>query len=450
MFHVKESINEVGTTWKKKEDEGRYMEGRDGDMWMAPFQCDHCWFINLEGRYPELRSRVDQNLLGYIRRVNLDVLWSREAGTVGGVLTQLRKMCRLSDDLGMTRSNVEQGPWPLGDNMGFRTAIVILRASQEKGRNDPTYQQFDSIRKIRTCQSNCYENSAIGNQHVLAFRAEKGTSYKLSHCETESRLFVKFMKGLELRMGRLVKSNMGLDHRILSLIVSNYDKELADGSVPWKRKHKVIMTGGYLMLCFGASLRGNEGFYLEQKELLEMIHYGNSSRERRENVGHVCAPLKGRFKAETGKDTHVAVIVNVSKSGFKFRLWLERVAMLVQKEKRHLDQGPAFCRPDGTMIRSYEMDWEFHKALKIVQLQRPDLLPEDVDVGNIYGTYRSMRRGANTKATEEGVEEPVLDLINRWRKFESKRGGQPVMSMRQHYLEISLVLKRFLAYSEVL
>ena len=90
------------------------------------------------------------------------------------------------------------------------------------------------------------------------------------------------------------------------------------------------------------------------------------------------------------------------------------------------------------------MDREFHKALKIVQLQQPDLLPEDVDVGNIYWTYWSVCRGAFKKATEEGVEEPVLDLINMWRKFESNRGGQLVMSMGQHYLEISLALKRFL------
>ena len=102
------------------------------------------------------------------------------------------------------------------------------------------------------------------------------------------------------------------------------------------------------------------------------------------------------------------------------------------------------------MLRSYELDWEFHKALKVVQIERPDLIPEETEVSTVYGTYRSCRRGSLTRATEAGIGAPILDLINRWNKFEKNRGGKPNMSMREHYLEIRLILKRIRSYSQAL
>ena len=82
-------------------------------------------------------------------------------------------------------------------------------------------------------------------------------------------------------MGKVVKSNVGINHRILLRILNKYDKELKDQTVlPWKMKQKIIMTGAYLALCFGASLRGNEGFYLEGSSFVEMIKLGSSERER--------------------------------------------------------------------------------------------------------------------------------------------------------------------------
>ena len=210
------------------------------------------------------------------------------------------------------------------------------------------------------------------------------------------------------------------------------------------------MTGAYLALCFGASLRGNEGFYLEGSSFIEMIKLGNSEREIEEGNGHVCAPLLGRFKTETGEDKYVAVMVNESNSGIKFRLWLERLAVLLVAERKEHIAGPAFCHLDGSMIRSHQMNSEFLRALKVVQLERPDLLPAKADVENLYGTFRSMRRGSNTRATEEEVKAPVIELVNRWRKFENKQGDRPNMSMREHYLEIKLIMKRNLSYSRAL
>ena len=63
-------------------DENRYMVGRDGDILTSPFQCDLYWFRNLKGRDPIDSSMSDSSLLVYIRRVNLDMMWSSAPGTV--------------------------------------------------------------------------------------------------------------------------------------------------------------------------------------------------------------------------------------------------------------------------------------------------------------------------------------------------------------------------------
>ena len=162
------------------------MTARDGDMWAAPFQCDYCWFINLEGREAQEDKAIDLRLLGYIRRVNLDILWSREPGTISASYSQLSKIMRLCDDLGMKRLELPVGPWPVADGVGFRLAIVILRASQAKGRNSKEYTQFDTIRRIRSGYSNTYENSYVGNKAELPFLGEKGKAYKYTDSQTES------------------------------------------------------------------------------------------------------------------------------------------------------------------------------------------------------------------------------------------------------------------------
>jgi hypothetical protein len=260
-------------------------------------------------------------------------------------------------------------------------------------------------------------------------------------------LFMKFIRGLESRMGKLVRSNLALDHRILLVMASHYEEELSGVHIDYWRKRHIIVTFSYFMVCFGASLRGNEGLYLEGSSLCDLVLCGNSALDRSTGLGHVSLPLLGRFKNELGEAKHVAVVVNTSSSGLEYRKWVERLVWILMREGREHVAGPAFCRMDGSMIRSYELDAEFHKALRKVRDCRPDLIPEGLDIEQVYGTYRSLRRGSNTRATEQGVGKVCIDLINRWRKFENKRGGKPSMSMREHYLEIKLILRRILAYS---
>ena len=79
-------------------------------MLSAPFQCDFCWFLNLQGRIANVAEPADRLLMAYIRQANLDIMWSREECTIRNTLTQFKKGKELCMELGLTPVPVELGP----------------------------------------------------------------------------------------------------------------------------------------------------------------------------------------------------------------------------------------------------------------------------------------------------------------------------------------------------
>ena len=100
-FQIAQPENDKGSKWKKRKDESRFLTACDSDMLCCPFQCDLCWFINLCKTEPNLLSHTDKRLVGYIRRVNLDLMWSRECGTVATTLAAVTKGQTMSIKLGL-------------------------------------------------------------------------------------------------------------------------------------------------------------------------------------------------------------------------------------------------------------------------------------------------------------------------------------------------------------
>ena len=66
-----------------------FLVGRNGDSLMAPFQCDFCWFVNLNNRLPDESKKSNVRFMGYIWRVNLDIIRSRAAGTISTIKSEL-------------------------------------------------------------------------------------------------------------------------------------------------------------------------------------------------------------------------------------------------------------------------------------------------------------------------------------------------------------------------
>ena len=124
--------NDEGSHWRKKKDETQFLNAHNGVILCLPFQCDTRWFINLCKREPSALSNSDERLMGYIRRVNLDLMWSRERGTVANTLAAVNKGKTMSIELGLVPQVVKLGPWPLGDDQGFQMAISITLGKVEQ------------------------------------------------------------------------------------------------------------------------------------------------------------------------------------------------------------------------------------------------------------------------------------------------------------------------------
>ena len=102
QFHIQKAENDEGVEWKRKSRSERFIVGINGAHLIQPFQCDFCWFFNLKKRFPSVTSYQDRKLLVYIRRVNLDLIWSRGDNTT--YVSSFRKSLKVSLDLGLSPS----------------------------------------------------------------------------------------------------------------------------------------------------------------------------------------------------------------------------------------------------------------------------------------------------------------------------------------------------------
>ena len=125
--------NNEGVKWRKKKEETRFLNARKGDVLCSPFQCDYCWFANITKKDANHWFSDDVRKLAFIRRVNLDVMWSREPSTVANSFSTLLRAKKDSEDLGFKPQTINLGPWPVADTCGFQVAIEMLRHSQGKG-----------------------------------------------------------------------------------------------------------------------------------------------------------------------------------------------------------------------------------------------------------------------------------------------------------------------------
>jgi len=118
--------NNEGMKWNKTREDYCFLHARKGDMMCCPFQCDYCLHVNLTHRLASDAYVGDARLLGYIRRVNLDMMWSREPSTVRNQLKKMLKGGDLSLELGLEPISLSMRPLPAGNTCSFQVAIDIL------------------------------------------------------------------------------------------------------------------------------------------------------------------------------------------------------------------------------------------------------------------------------------------------------------------------------------
>ena len=332
--------------------ESRFRSARKGDMVCSPFQCDYCWYANIHKGEANHWYPDDARKLAYIRRVNLDIMWSREPSTVASTLNSLIKAKKCSEELNLPIQKIQVGPWPVADTCGFQTAIEMLKHSQGKGKNSSNYIQFDSIRKTRSAYANAYESSPKRCLDNRKLKSDKGQLLSFVSGPTDSKLFTMFMLGCEKRMGRFVKQDIGISFEILQAMLDLYDQELNDTNTDNDRRRWIIICGAAFVILWAGALRGGEIFLMEASELIRRREDGRVIGSK----GHCVVPLMGRFKQETGERNLIIVLANITNGGLDIRRWVDLLSGLLREEGREDEIGPALCDRNGYMIERWRLN----------------------------------------------------------------------------------------------
>ena len=234
-FHINLAEDDEGIVWQRKHEVDQFLIGRKGDHIFVSFQCDLCWFRNLKKRDLLSISQADQRLLAFIRRSNLDVFWSRTSGTVYKNRLGISRIINESKSMNFEPELQSLGPWPVQDDWGFGSSLVMLKASLEHGKNSDSYTQYDTIRKLGSAYTTHFEASKTAAEETWVMKTDKSNNY-FTKCPTRSEFFFRFKTGLRARMGREVKGDLALDYKIVHKILFHLEEEMLDNDTTLGRR----------------------------------------------------------------------------------------------------------------------------------------------------------------------------------------------------------------------
>jgi len=241
-------------------------------------------------------------------------------------------------------------------------------------------------------------------------------------------------------MGQDVRQDWAIPVEVIHALLGALDREW-DMAQEWCQRHLVAPVGAYIVTAFCGSFRGNEAF------LMDLFGLEKYLREL-EWANHVIVPLLGRYKGEMHQRYHLTPLAATTNSGIQVKAWLERLAGVWKEVGR--THGPAFGDRRGEVLEAGFIEGKIVDMLYELRAKSPTLVPQDVDFGEEFGISRSFRRGATSTARVRKLPEEVVNLTNRWQKFEHAKGRRPRLSMQDHYSDIKILIPELVAFSQAL
>jgi hypothetical protein len=305
------------------------MEGVEGSRLCIPFQCELCWYWNLEGRNPT--PGRDDVYLTCIRRANLDAMLGKSPLTIKAHRSQTLASLQNAMRIGKTLAYHRRGPFLVDDPVGMSLAVdMLLKSLVAKGRI-LDHVQFATLQKMISTYTKNWESSPAGVKEGAAFANGK-YQVRQTTCPAQSEWFYDFLQGLEFRMGCQSDPNhgllMGVIVHLLDLI--KIDAEEAEEAGAALEANELWKVGAYVCILTAALLRGHKGFYLELAGLQKHLSKGKMgivpavlnkstllTKEACRNLPHVTVCLLGKFKGETGIDHHLITLANKTVSGLQ-------------------------------------------------------------------------------------------------------------------------------------
>ena len=454
-FHINQNKDEDGNfIYDDPSDAHRYNVGILGTQFMVPFQCDLCVFRLLFKRNPT-NTKGDHEHLTVIRRMNLDSMWAREPSSTKANLRSLTKFISTCEVIGMDPNLPPLGPLPFSDNFGYSVAFSMLLHSRQGGRHDKSYTQFATIRKQRSAFSNLYFASRVVHGMDTLINPGSQSNGLLNNCPTYSRWFQRWSLGCETRMGYILKQNQAISIDVMRDLIEAFKESIMKSEAKSRDRWWNTLGLVYSVITFFASLRGSEGLKVNAHILIKYWDYGLSSSahqgdKRLKTPAHIIIPLMGRFKGEQGERCHLLALTEKTASGIHIRKVIQ--ILIKMREDYNITSPWLFTDMIGEKL-SFDIMNEIvlDKLEQVRDKDQEDKLGlSRFDIREDFSINRSFRRGSSTTAQINKVPSEIIELMNRWKKFERAKGRRAKMSMMETYADIELLLPTMIQYSAML
>ena len=140
----------------------------------------------------------------------------------------------------------------------------------------------------------------------------------------------------------------------------------------------------------------------------------------------------------TGEDRyfmHLLPLINITQSGIRDQVWLERLVDLLKEEGR--TNCPVFSDEEGYILLVSSIESVFHPILEEILEHRGRSIAYSIlaglDAKDHYQHNRSYRRGSENQALENGLDNSGIKKIHIWSKFEGSKVKQPGLNILEHY-----------------
>ena len=441
LFPVQRTLDddaEEGERGFEVDDErkGMFMHGREGDHVMGVcFECDVCNFRNVNERDVCWNSDKDVRTLRYIRRVSLDVMWSRTKGTVRSTFNRMRKDCTEANDvLSVGQIFPRMGNPEMVDKDGMGLAIIMLHASLRKGVYRD-HLQFDTVRKTVSWAWQAWTAIERGEEGSV-FASDDRTMHACD-APTRTKWFQRFVLGVKRRMGVVRKQDEAITSEQMRALLE-LGEHLWKEAKGVEERRRIANTMAFAVIGFCASLRGEEVPLVSLKGL--MTFWKETMAK-----GFVMITLRGLFKGENNLKWHLVPLVDITSSGIRVRRWVHRLVLL-RLEGDGVEEGPLFVNREGKRAKMRDFNDAFQEFVGKAMERNPGAFSSEVEVEG-YNLRRSLRRGSTTQAHNNKTPASTITMVNRWRKREAARGAEPGLEMRQVYTQALTAVEATLEYS---